>query len=145
MQTAPQLAPQMVPQTAPPPSGPVKLPPVANKLKATRIAGKLVNEYWDMVWRAKAEGKLICWYEGSAINPFLQAADICWVHGEAYSAMLAARHQEGPAQQAAEDRGYMKELCSYARTHLGCVIGHRLFDAGTEIAKTFDEFRNPRR
>ena len=33
----------------------------ANKLKSTRIAGKLVNDYWDMVWRAKEEGKLICW------------------------------------------------------------------------------------
>ncbi len=97
----------------------------ANKLKSTRIAGGLVNDYWNMVWRAKAEGKLICWYEGSAINPFLQAADICWVHGEAYSAMLAARHQEGPAQQAAEARGYMKELCSYARTHLGCAISNQ--------------------
>lgn len=103
----------------------VKPQPVANKLKSTRISGKLVNDYWEMVWRAKEEGKLVCWYEGSAINPFLQAADICWVHGEAYSAMLAARHQEGPAQQAAEERGYMKELCSYARTHLGCAINNQ--------------------
>ena len=50
---------------------PPKLPGVANKLKSTRKAGKLVNEYWEMVWRAKEEGKLVCWYEGSAINPFL--------------------------------------------------------------------------
>lgn len=102
-----------------------KKPSVANKLAATRMAGRLVNEYWEMVWRAKEEGKLVCWYEGSAINPFLEAADIVWVHGEAYSAMLAARHQEGPAQQAAEDRGYMKELCSYARTHLGCAVSNQ--------------------
>lgn len=97
----------------------------ANKLNATRIAGKLVNDYWEMVWRAKEEGKLVCWYEGSAINPFLEAADVCWVHGEAYSAMLAARHQEVKAQQAAEERGYMQELCSYARTHLGCAISNQ--------------------
>jgi benzoyl-CoA reductase subunit B len=94
----------------------------ANKLAATKRGGKLVNEYWEMVFRAREEGKLVCWYEGSAINPFLQAADICWVHGEAYSAMLAARHQEGPAQKAAEERGYQRELCSYARTHLGCAV-----------------------
>jgi benzoyl-CoA reductase/2-hydroxyglutaryl-CoA dehydratase subunit BcrC/BadD/HgdB len=113
----------------------VKPTPVANKLKSTRISGKLVNDYWETVWRAKEEGKLVCWYEGSAINPFLQAADICWVHGEAYSAMLAARHQEGPAQQAAEDRGYMKELCSYARTHLGCALNNQRHrnDADTGI------------
>ena len=97
----------------------------ANKLQSTRIAGKLVNDYWEMVWRAKEEGKLVCWYEGSAINPFLEAADICWVHGEAYSAMLAARHQEGTAQRMAEERGYMRELCSYARTHLGCAVSNQ--------------------
>ncbi len=27
----------------------VKPQPYANKLKSTRIAGKLVNEYWEMV------------------------------------------------------------------------------------------------
>ena len=109
----------------------------ANKLKSTRIAGKLVNDYWEMVWRAKEEGKLICWYEGSAINPFLEAADICWVHGEAYSAMLAARHQEVKAQQAAEERGYMKELCSYARTHLGCAVSNQRTRNDTDTGIAF--------
>jgi benzoyl-CoA reductase subunit B len=94
----------------------------ANKLASTKLGGKLVNDYWEMVFRAKEAGKLVCWYEGSAINPFLQAADICWVHGEAYSALLAARHQEVTAQKAAEERGYQRELCSYARTHLGCAV-----------------------
>ena len=119
----------------------VKPEPYANKLKSTRIAGKMVNEYWEMVWRAKEEGKLICWYEGSAINPFLEAADICWVHGEAYSAMLAARHQEGPAQAAAEARGYMKELCSYARTHLGCAVSNQRNrnDADTGVSNAPDD------
>ena len=113
----------------------------ANKLKSTRIAGKLVNDYWEMVWRAKEEGKLVCWYEGSAINPFLEAADICWVHGEAYSAMLAARHQEVKAQQAAEERGYMKELCSYARTHLGCAVTNQRNrnDADTGVSNAPDD------
>ena len=31
----------------------VKPEPYANKLKSTRIAGKMVNEYWEMVWRAR--------------------------------------------------------------------------------------------
>lgn len=97
----------------------------ANKLAATKVAGQLVNDYWQMVFRAKAEGKLVCWYEGSAINPFLECADIVWVHGEAYSALLAARHLEGPAQRAAEEHGYLRELCSYARTHLGCVVSNQ--------------------
>lgn len=104
----------------------------ANKLASTKSCGQLVNEYWEMVFRARQEGKLVCWYEGSAINPFLQCADIVWVHGEAYSALLAARHLEGPAQQAAEEHGYLKELCSYARTHLGCVVSNQRLQSDSD-------------
>jgi benzoyl-CoA reductase subunit B len=100
------------------------LPPIkkANRLKTSSMNNKMVNDYWTDVFNAKAEGKLVCWYEGVAINPLMQAADIRWVHGEAWSALLAARNNEEPAQKAAEHRGYMKELCSYARTHIGCGV-----------------------
>ncbi|MDB5971637.1 MAG: benzoyl-CoA reductase [Hydrocarboniphaga sp.] len=94
----------------------------ANRLKTSSMNNKMVNDYWTDVFNAKAEGKLVCWYEGVAINPLMQAADIRWVHGEAWSALLAARNNEQPAQTAAEHRGYMKELCSYARTHIGCGV-----------------------
>lgn len=94
----------------------------ANRLKASSLNNKMVNDYWTEVFEAKQNGRLVCWYEGVAINPLMQAADIAWVHGEAWSAMLAARNNEEPAQQAAENRGYMKELCSYARTHIGCGV-----------------------
>ena len=94
----------------------------ANRLKTSSLNNKMVNDYWTEVFNAKAEGKLVCWYEGVAINPLMQAADIRWVHGEAWSALLAARNNEESAQTAAEHRGYMKELCSYARTHIGCGV-----------------------
>ncbi len=94
----------------------------ANRLKTSSLNNKMVNDYWTDVFNAKAEGKLVCWYEGVAINPLMQAADIRWVHGEAWSALLAARNNEQEAQTAAEHRGYMKELCSYARTHIGCGV-----------------------
>jgi benzoyl-CoA reductase subunit B len=94
----------------------------ANKLQSTRQAGQMVNDYWQDLFTAKEQGKQVVWYEGSALNPFFQAAGVAWTHGEAYSAMLAARKLELPAQQAAEERGYMRELCSYARTHLGCQV-----------------------
>lgn len=94
----------------------------ANRLKTSALNNKLVNDYWTDVFNAKEEGKLVCWYEGVAINPIMQAADIRWVHGEAWSALLAARKNEGPAQDASEERGYGAELCSYARTHIGCGV-----------------------
>ena len=110
------------------------LPPAkrSNRLKATKLNNKMVTEYWESLFRAKEEGKLVCWYEGVAINPILQAAGLAWCHGEAAAALLAARNEEGPAQEAAEQAGYDRELCSYARTHIGCGI---LSQRSTEEAK----------
>lgn len=100
-------------------------PPVqrrANRLRVTKLNNQMVTEYWESLFRAPEEGRLVCWYEGVAINPILQAAGLAWCHGEAMSALLAARNEEGPAQVAAEQAGYDRELCSYARTHIGCGV-----------------------
>jgi benzoyl-CoA reductase subunit B len=97
-------------------------PKRANRLQATRRNNEMVTAYWEELFRAPEEGKLVCWYEGIQLNPILQAADVAWCHGEAMSALLAARNEEGPAQDAAEAAGYDRELCSYARTHIGCGI-----------------------
>jgi benzoyl-CoA reductase/2-hydroxyglutaryl-CoA dehydratase subunit BcrC/BadD/HgdB len=82
----------------------------------------MVADYWDGVFTARERGEKIVWYNGSAVNPFFQAAGLVWCHGEAFSARLAAQHLEGPAQLAAEEHGFVGELCSYARTHLGCAV-----------------------
>lgn len=94
----------------------------ANKLKATKFGGKLVSEYWASVFRAKEEGKKVVWYNGTYIPPFFHSHDLVWVHGEAWSAMLAARHREIGAQARSDARGYDRELCSYARTHIGQML-----------------------
>jgi benzoyl-CoA reductase subunit B len=102
---------------------------VANRLTSTKIAGKMVKEYWDRLFTARERGAPVVWYNGAALNPFFQAAGIEWCHGEAFGARLAAMHLEGPAQLAGEEYGYVGELCSYARTHLGCAV---LTQRGTE-------------
>ncbi len=109
-------------------------PPVkkANRLQATKMNNRMVTAYWEDLFQAKEQGKMVCWYEGVAINPILQAAGLAWCHGEAASALLAARNEEGPAQKAAEEAGYDRELCSYARTHIGCGV---LSQRSTEEAK----------
>lgn len=94
----------------------------ANKLKSTRFGSKLVNDYWNGVFAAKEEGKKVVWYNGTYIPPFFHSHDLVWVHGEAWSAMLAARHQEVGAQARGDQRGYDRELCSYARTHIGQML-----------------------
>ena len=67
----------------------------ANRLQATRRNNEMVTAYWEDLFRAPEDGRLVCWYEGIQMNPILQAADIAWCHGEAMSALLAARNQEG--------------------------------------------------
>lgn len=96
--------------------------PKANRLTSTRNGGKMVKDYWDNLFTARERGATVVWYNGAAINPILQSAGVEWCHGEAFGARLAAMHMEGPAQQAGEAYGYINELCSYARTTLGCAL-----------------------
>lgn len=94
----------------------------SNRLSVTRAGGQLITDYWDDLFTAREQGKQIVWYNGGALNPFFQAADLAWCHGEAFAARLAAQRLEGPAQLADAEYGYHAELCSYARTHLGCSV-----------------------
>jgi benzoyl-CoA reductase subunit B len=93
-----------------------------NRLDSALAGRSMISDYWDNIFTAPDRGAKVVWYNGSAMNPIFQAAGLEWVHGEAFSARLAAQRMEKPAQLAAEQYGYVGELCSYARTHLGCAI-----------------------
>lgn len=95
---------------------------LSNRLSSTKSGGKLVKDYWDRLFSARERGATVVWYNGAALNPIFQAAGIEWCHGEAFGARLAAMHHEGPAQKMGEEYGYINELCSYARTTLGCAV-----------------------
>ncbi len=95
---------------------------LSNRLSSTRNGGKMVKDYWDRIFTARERGAQVVWYNGAALNPIFQAAGIEWCHGEAFGARLAAMHLEAPAQLAGEEYGYINELCSYARTTLGCAV-----------------------
>ncbi|SUE28898.1 Benzoyl-CoA reductase subunit B [Nocardia farcinica] len=94
----------------------------SRRLASTRVGGRMVADYWENIFTAKERGKHVVWYNGAALNPLFQAAGLEWCHGEAFAARLAAQHLEEPAQAAGAEYGYIGELCSYARTHLGCAV-----------------------
>jgi benzoyl-CoA reductase/2-hydroxyglutaryl-CoA dehydratase subunit BcrC/BadD/HgdB len=96
--------------------------PLSNRLQSVRLGGQMTKDYWDRLFSARERGAHVVWYNGAALNPIFQAAGLEWCHGEAFSARLAAMHLEGPAQLAGEEYGYVSELCSYSRTHLGCAV-----------------------
>ena len=109
---------QTIPKSAATATGPA----LSNRLSSTKDGGKMVKDYWDRIFTARERGAQVVWYNGAALNPIFQAAGIEWCHGEAFGARLAAMHLEGPAQLAGEEYGYINELCSYARTTLGCAV-----------------------
>ncbi|MDA8281181.1 MAG: 2-hydroxyacyl-CoA dehydratase family protein [Actinomycetota bacterium] len=94
----------------------------SNRLAITGRGGTMVRDYWDDLFTAPERGAQVVWYNGHAVNPIFQAAGLAWCHGEAFSARLAAQHLEASAQLAGEEYGYVNELCSYSRTHLGCAV-----------------------
>lgn len=94
----------------------------SNRLVTTRSGGQMVADYWEDLFTARERGKKIVWYNGGALNPIFQAAGLAWCHGEAFAARLAAQRLEAPAQLAGAEYGYINELCSYSRTHLGCAV-----------------------
>ena len=97
-------------------------PNSANKLKSPSLAGKLVNDYWDMVFRAKQEGKLICWYEGSRSIPSCRPPTSAGCTARRIRRCWPPATRKVRPAGAPRTRGYLKELCSYARTHLGCAV-----------------------
>jgi benzoyl-CoA reductase subunit B len=101
------------------------------RLEINKAGGAMVAEYWDTVFTARERGEKVVWYNGSAVNPIFQAAGLVWCHGEAFAARLAAQHLEKPAQLAGQEYGYVGELCSYARTHLGCAALSQKRTAGS--------------
>lgn len=58
-----------------------------------------------------------------------------------FAARLAAQHLEEPAQAAGAEYGYIGELCSYARTHLGCAVLTRqnLDESDTGVVGMLDQ------
>lgn len=94
----------------------------ANRLQSGKLVNKLVNDYWLDLIDAKKQGKMVVYTTGLPIGPFFAAQDMAWIHGEGYGARVAARHEEREPQIYAERRGYNREICSYARTQLGCVM-----------------------
>ena len=94
----------------------------ANRLRSGKMVNKLVNEYWQDLINARDSGKLVCYTTGLPMGPFMAAQNMAWIHGEGYGARVAARHEEKEPQLFAEQLGYNRELCSYARTQLGCAM-----------------------
>lgn len=107
-----------------------------NRLQATKIIGKYLDEYYEKCRREAAEGtKLTCWANGCPVFPIVRGADVNVVFAEAYAARCAARAEESFPLAAAEEIGFLPEMCSYVRTISGAA---RLVKGLTQLDPSAD-------
>lgn len=94
-----------------------------NRLDSVTMVGRAMDAFFADLREAPAEGKQVAYCDGFPLPfPILRAMDIAYLFGDAYSAMIAARHKEKPLQEIAEDRGYIREVCSYTRNAMGSCL-----------------------
>lgn len=67
----------------------------------------------------------VAWVTSGAPSEILQALDYFLVYPENHAALCGARKLGADLCGEAEDRGYSRDLCSYARTDIGSVLSGR--------------------
>ena len=64
----------------------------------------------------------VAWVTSGAPSEILKALDFFVVYPENHAALCGARHRAQRLCEAAEDAGYSRDICSYARTDIGTVL-----------------------
>jgi len=86
---------------------------------------ELVGRHWLEARFAPGLGRKVAWVTSGAPVELLKALDFFVVYPENHGAICGtARVAEGLMMEA-EAAGYSRDLCSYARTDIGCVLSGR--------------------
>jgi benzoyl-CoA reductase/2-hydroxyglutaryl-CoA dehydratase subunit BcrC/BadD/HgdB len=83
---------------------------------------KLMSEYYMGAKMAEGSGRKIAWVTSGAPVELLYAADVIPIYPENHAALCGAQKMSVDLCQAAEARGYSRDICSYARTDLGAIF-----------------------
>lgn len=89
------------------------------EIKSTSAYRRIMAAYYFVVKHARWFGKKVAWItSGGPVEP-LYAMGVIPFYPENYGAMCGAWRAAVPLCEAAEQRGYSRDLCSYARTDIG--------------------------
>ncbi len=98
---------------------PKSIPNPYREIKSTSAYRRLMTVYYLFVKNARWFGKKVAWItSGGPVEP-LYAMGVLPFYPENYGAMCGATRTSVPLCEAAEQRGYSRDLCSYARTDIG--------------------------
>lgn len=88
-------------------------------MKARNELKRLMNEHYAAALRVKQSGGLVGWCSSNFPQEIAESLGLTVVFPENHAAMLAAAGEGKKYCDAAENRGYSNDLCSYARINLG--------------------------
>ena len=90
------------------------------KIKAVAKMKEIMTAYYIDAKTAEQTGKKVAWItSGGPVEPLI-AMDIIPVYPENHGAMIGASKMGVGLCQKAEEMGYSSDLCSYARSDIGC-------------------------
>ncbi len=92
------------------------------RIKSTEAMRDLMVKYYTEAKAAEGTDKHIAWItSGAPVEPLI-AFDVIPVYPENHGAMCGAAHMNVELCEAAEARGFSRDLCSYARGDIGSAL-----------------------
>ncbi|MDQ1256840.1 MAG: hypothetical protein QG656_1440 [Candidatus Hydrogenedentes bacterium] len=90
-------------------------------IQAVNTLQMLMFKHYMDAKSAGANGQKVAWVTSGAPVELLHAAGVVPVYPENHAALCGAQKLGVQYCNAAEERGFSRDLCSYARTDLGCI------------------------
>ncbi|KKM10885.1 hypothetical protein SY88_11365 [Clostridiales bacterium PH28_bin88] len=95
----------------------------SRRLRVDAELKELGARYYHEAFAAKVTGRPVAWItSGTPVEPFY-AMDIIPVFPENYGTMCGTRKASTALCEIAENAGYSRDLCSYARCNIGSMLG----------------------
>jgi benzoyl-CoA reductase/2-hydroxyglutaryl-CoA dehydratase subunit BcrC/BadD/HgdB len=91
-------------------------------LASSRGVQQLILKHYTEAHQANSDGKLVAWLTALSPVELLYAMDVVPAFPENYAAVCASTGVAPEYMEAAESRGYSRDLCSYFRCNMGHVI-----------------------
>ena len=92
------------------------------KIKSVAKMKEIMTTYYIDAKTAKDNGKKVAWITSGGPVEFLIAMDVIPVYPENHGAMIGASKMGVDLCEKAEEMGYSRDLCSYARSDIACSV-----------------------
>ena len=90
------------------------------KIKSVSRMKEIMTHYYIEAKTAEQTGKKVAWITSGGPVEFLIAMDVIPVYPENHGAMIGASKMGIGLCEKAEEMGYSRDLCSYARSDIAC-------------------------